>query len=169
MQTEYRFFEMRADADTRTVSGTAIKYSDVADVGGLFRERIEPGALRFNPAGTMLNLQHRREKPLARTGGGGMELKNSTTSLEVSAKLVATRDADDALTLIRSQVLRGLSVEMHVKKDSWNRDYTERSISDAVLVGIGIVDFPAYEESTLTAARAACGHSTTSPDFGGIC
>ena len=168
MEAERRYFEMRADGDNRTVSGTAVKYGDVADIGGLFRERIEPGALRFNAAGTMLNLQHRREKPLARTGGGGLELKNTNTSLEIEARLVQTRDADDALTLIRSQVLKGLSVEMHVKSDKWNRDYTERTISDAVLIGVGIVDFPAYGESTLTAARAAC-LTTPDPELWRVC
>ena len=161
MATEQRYFEMRADVDNRKVEGTAVRYGDVADIGGLFRERIESGALRFNAAGTMLNVQHRREKPVARTNGGGLQLNNTNTSLEVRAELVQTRDGDDALTLIRSQVLKGLSVEMHVKSDKWNRDYTERTISDAVLVGIGIVDFPAYSESTLTVARAAC---LTTPD-----
>ena len=71
-------------------------------------ERIEAGA--FNPLGdVLLNRQHERSAPLARTGGGGLELTDTAEGLRIAASLPATRDADDVLELVRRRILRGLS------------------------------------------------------------
>lgn len=156
MQTEFRYCEMRADADNRNVAGTAVKYGDEANIGGLFTETIERGALRFASDGILMNVQHDRGRPIARSDGGGLTLLNSDQCLEVSAHVVETRDGDDCLQLVKAGVLKGLSIEMHVTRDKWNADYTKRAIQDAVLTAVAICDKPAYGQSTLTVARAAC-------------
>ena len=54
------------------------------------RERIEPGA--FAPLGdAILNAQHDRTTPLARTDGGGLTLLDSEAALEIRAELPPTR------------------------------------------------------------------------------
>ena len=56
-----------------------------------------------------LVFQHVRERPLARTGGAGLELSSTDLKLlEVRADLPNTTDADDALELVKVGVLRGL-------------------------------------------------------------
>ena len=59
----------------------------------------------------LLNFQHQRARPLARTGGGGLVLTDSAERLEVAATLPMTRDADDALTLVDEGILQGFSIE----------------------------------------------------------
>ena len=87
MKTEFRFCEVRREG--RVLSGTAITYGDVARVGSM-RERFAPGALGdLAGADVLLNVQHDRAQPLARTGGGGLTLTDSATGLEVRAELPA--------------------------------------------------------------------------------
>ena len=104
---EMRFCEVRAEG--RSLSGTAVRYGDVASFAW-GRERIEPGA--FAPLGdAILNAQHDRATPLARTDGGGLTLLDSEAALEIRAELPPTRSADDVLELVRAKVMRGLSIE----------------------------------------------------------
>ena len=70
------------------------------------------------------------------------------------ARLPNTTAAKDALELVRSKVLRGLSLEMQVVRETWSG--TERTITNARMVGLALVDTPAYSESVLEARwRAA--------------
>ena len=150
---ERRFFELRADPDKRELSGVAVRYGDVATLPG-FRERFEPGAFGdLAGADIILNRQHERGEPLARTGGGGLTLADGE-ALHVRAVLPETRAADDVLTLIRSKVLRGLSLEFRAITERFEQGV--RIISRAALFAIAVVDQPAYGDSLVNiAARMA--------------
>ena len=146
---EMRFCEVRAEG--RSLSGTAVRYGDVASFAW-GRERIEPGA--FAPLGdAILNAQHDRATPLARTDGGGLTLLDSEAALEIRAELPPTRSADDVLELVRAKVMRGLSIEFVALTERSETDL--RIIERARLVGIGVVDTPAYPASAIEARRAA--------------
>ena len=81
----------------RTLSGTAIRYGDVARLPW-GQERFEPGAFDdVAGADVILNVAHDRGRPIARTGGGGLVLADSADALTIRADLPATREADDAL------------------------------------------------------------------------
>ena len=141
MELEHRFCELRAEG--RTLQGEAIVYGDEA-VFPWGRERIEPGA--FSPLGDVkLNRQHDRKTPLARTGGGGLEVIDSPDALRIRASLPETQPANDTLTLIREKVLRGLSIEFHATAERGEGDL--RIIEKARLVGVAVVDDPQYEKS----------------------
>ena len=148
MLAEKRYCELRAAG--RTLEGEAIVYGDVA-VFPWGRERIEPGA--FAPLGDIiLNKQHDRKTPLARTGGGGLVLDDSPEALRIRAELPAgVAAADEVLVLVREKILRGLSVEFFPKAERQDGDM--RIIEKAILSGVGVVDSPQYEQS-LAYARA---------------
>ena len=148
---ERRYFELRQDQDGRRLSGVAVRYGDVARLPwGL--EKFTVGAFGdVGKADAILNVQHNRDRPLARTGGGGLVLEDSAESLRVTAELPQTRDADDALELVRKGILRGLSVEFTPTRE--RQDQRTRIIQRAQLSGLGLVDRPAYRESAV-AARA---------------
>ena len=149
MEPERRFLECRAEG--RTIIGAALSYGDIA-VLPWGRERMVPGAFGdLHDADVVLNVQHRRDRPLARTQGGGLTLTDSTERLSITAELPATRDADDALELLRRRVLRGLSVEFHPVRE--RMDGQTRVLERATLSGIGLVDRPAYPAS-IAAVRA---------------
>ena len=150
-EPERRYVELRADDTGRTLRGVAVTYGDVAKVAGL-EERIEPGA--FGALGdVILNFSHDRGTPLARTGGAGLELSDTAERLAFAATLPETRAADDVLTLVRTGVMRGASIEMRVSAQRFEGGV--RVIERATLAAIGVVDTPAYPASEIEARRAA--------------
>ena len=152
MGMEYRYCELRADFPERRLEGVAMKYGSIGQIGHL-RERFEAGAFGdLATADVILNKQHVRGEPLARTNGGGLVLTDTNMELKISAILPETRAADDVLTLIKTSVLRGLSIEFRATRERMESGV--RVVSRAVLRGIGVVDAGAYRES-IVAARAA--------------
>ena len=137
---ELRFAEVRSEG--RRLTGVAVPYSTPARIGE-FTEQFMPGAFGdVRSLDVILNRQHDRRVPLARTGGGGLVLTDGPDALRMEATLPGTRDADDALELVRRGVLRGLSVEFRNLRDSWSGNL--RTVHQARLGGIGLVDRPAY-------------------------
>ena len=159
---ERRAFELREEGGRR-ISGTAVRYGDIAVLPGGIRERFEAGAFRdAELADVVLNLQHDRGTPLARTGGGGLAVRDSREALTISAELPATRSADDALTLVKAKVLRGLSVEFTALSERF--DGGIRVIERAALAAVAIVDSGAYPQSVVEArARRGSTLSATLP------
>ena len=144
--------ELRRDGDKLILTGTAIRYGDVAKLPGGYSERIEPGA--FGTVGDcILNMQHDRGRPLARTDGGGLTLSDAPEALSLRAELVATREAEDACRLVDAKVMRGFSVEMFVKREEWTGAL--RIVKEARLGGIALVDAPAYRLSQVALQRWA--------------
>lgn len=151
MEPERRYFELRAaDDGGRQLSGVAVRYGDVAELP-FGRERIVAGA--FTPIGdVILNASHMRSVPLARTGGGGLDLLDTDKTLSVRATLAATRAADDVMALVNGGVMRGLSIEFMSVEESMDGDV--RVINRAVLTGVAVVDTPAYPASEVQARQA---------------
>ena len=143
---ERRYCELRDTGDGDRLEGTAIRYGEIAVIGPGLRERFVSGVFGdLRQADVTLNYQHRRSRPLARTGGGGLRLIDSPESLSVVAEMPKTRESEDALTLVRSRVLRGLSIEFSaIRERSVER---VRQVEQARLVAVGLVDSPAYSGS----------------------
>ena len=137
------------------LSGTLVKYGDKANMGS-FTETIEPAA--FSPVEELdagINVQHQRDKPLARTQGGGLVLIDSPEELKAEFELPDTQNGHDAAELINRGILRGLSVEMSVPPDGQKWSQTPdgkslRTITRAKLHGLSLVDSPAYSGSLIS-------------------
>ena len=144
---ERRSFEFRVESDGR-ISGVVIPYGSDGVVRN-FRERFAPGSVRFDDV--LLNHQHDRARPLARTNGGGLVLQDGPTELRASVVLPETTAGRDVRTLVQSRVLRAFSAEFTALRDSWQGNL--RTIHAAVLHGIGIVDTGAYAGATIDEIR----------------
>ncbi len=158
MRTETRFLELRAvpDENSRELVGVALNYGEIAQLP-FGRERIASGAFgNLERADVILNKQHDRRIPLARTGGGGLTLDDNAQRLEIRAELAEVRDADDTLALVRGRILRGLSVEFVPTKHRFIEDGRKMlmEIERAKLVAVAVVDRPAYTNSRLKARWA---------------
>lgn len=146
------------DEAPRPLGGPLMPYGQRAKMPG-FEEEFRAGA--FGPVEGLdvtLNLQHDRGRPLARTGGGGLELIDGPAELRAEFTLLPTRDGQDAALMVRNRVLRGLSVEFVVQPDGETWESGLRTIHRAALRGLGLVDSPAYPGSVISAraeARAA--------------
>ena len=141
-----RYFELRFDDGERRVSGTAMRYGDIAKLPWGDKERFEPGAFgEVSGLDVLLNAQHDRAQPLARTTGGTMRLTDTGGELTIEADLPDTTIANDAVANIRAGILRGLSVEF--TPDETVMDGDTIVVNKATLRAIGVVDRPAYPKS----------------------
>lgn len=155
-EIEIRFQMNGVAHEDRTVTGTVMKYNSVGSHPNGYREIIKPGAFTFEP-GLFLNRFHQRISPLARLGKQ-LTLTDSPTALELRAELPDTLTCTDVLKEIDAELLNGFSVEMRVKRDSWEKG--ARIIHAAHLEAIGLVDRPAYPAATL---RWFASHGTAPP------
>ncbi|MYD90075.1 MAG: hypothetical protein F4Y08_07015 [Caldilineaceae bacterium SB0662_bin_9] len=147
-EPQTRYSELRWDDTSRMLSGTLVRYGDTAELSWGDKERFEPGAFgNVADVDLILNVQHDRAKPLARSGGGGISLDDTSERLRMEATLPDTADARDVLSLIRHRVLRGLSVEFYPVRSRREGDVVV--ISEAKLKNVAVVDRPAYKQSTL--------------------
>lgn len=140
---ERRYVEFRAEGDT--LSGVVMPYGTEARFGS-FRERFEPGSLRFEDV--IVNLQHDRGKPVARTGAG-LSLEDTPTALRASIALPDTVYGREARELVSARILRGFSVEFRAEEERWEQ--RTRIVTRAALTGIGIVDRAAYSDAQIEA------------------
>ena len=160
MPIEYRFalVEVRA-ADGGRIEGVAMPYGREADICGVFRESVTAGAFG-NIQDVILNVQHRRDDPLARTDGGGLTLEDGAEVLRLRADIPDYRA--DVRDMVKRRILRGFSVEMEVTAEDWPRP-DKRVIRAATLWAIGLVDRPAYDEATAAIAKRAKEACRTHP------
>lgn len=140
---EERYFELR-QTDEGILEGTVMRYGDRARMGS-FTESFVPGSLKFSDV--IVNLQHDRGKPVARTGAG-LELRDDGKSLTARIKLPDTAPAREARELVQAGILRGMSVEFTALDEDWNEQH--RTVKSALMAGFALVDRPAYTESALS-------------------
>ena len=159
--TERRFArcEYRQTDKGVVVQGTAMPYNEDADIAGMFKERFLPGAFGdVERADVVVNVQHDRGRPLARSGNdGGLVLHDGPTALRAEVLLPDTTEGRDTAVLLKRGVLAGFSVEFRIDEkdgESWQGD-SLRVISRAELRGIVIVDRPAYDAATAEVAKRA--------------
>ena len=148
---EFRFTEVTIEG--RTLEGTAMPYGDIAVLPGGAQERFEAGAFEaVEQVDCVLNVQHDRGRPIARSNGGGLVVTDSPEKLSIKATLPSTREADDVIELVKTQVLRGLSVGFIALKERIEGGV--RVIERAALRNIAVVDSGAYPATSITAREA---------------
>lgn len=132
--------------DERTIKGTLLRYGDRARLPNGIVEEFLPDAFgELGDSDLLLNVQHDRNRPIARTGGGGLFIERSDSSIEIRAELPNTSLCDDVLELVDRKILRGLSIEfLPIKHNTRNGVLSH---TQARLSGCALVDRPAYPES----------------------
>ena len=136
--------ELSPDNDMQ-LRGKALVYGDIAKLS-FGTEVIDAGAFGdLSNADLILNRQHDRSKPLARTGGGGLQVIDSPTELRLQADLPDTPTGREAITLVRNGILRGFSIEFVATREYVSN--REIHIAEGRLYGVALVDKPAYPES----------------------
>ena len=143
---------LREAGERPLLTGTAVSYGEVADIGNGFTESIAPGAFGLSGDSKVLFLaQHERSRILARSPGAGLVLRDSREALSVAASLPSTREAEDTATLVREGVFGGLSVGFLPQRVS--RRAKHLTVEKARLVEISVVDVPAYGGSEVAMRR----------------
>ena len=144
---EYRFSPVKIEG--RVLSGTVMRYGEIA-TGAPRPEKFLPGAFKVPPDGVILNVQHDRNKPIARTPDT-LILTDTAEALELRATVPETVEGTDTLTLVRNRILTGLSVEFRAIQEHFEAGV--RVITEAILSGVAVVDRSAYSGSVVEARR----------------
>ena len=132
----------------RTLRGTVMQYGDVAEIPGIGRERFAMFSFADylrSGADSRLNVMHDRALTVASRRAGSLLLMDSPAELRMVAELPKNDAMDSVLELVGDGLTRGLSVEFHALRE--RRHGGLRTIHEAALPGLGIVDSPAYTGS----------------------
>ena len=130
---------------TRLV-GTLLRYTEVARDR---REAFEPGALKWDASGLILNRQHDRQRPILKFKPDEVD-----GCVVVDVEVPSTVAGIDAVAEIRQGLFTGLSIEFKSIRERFEGGI--RKISEALLVAAAIVDSPSYPSSMIEArAKAA--------------
>lgn len=133
-----------AEDDTREgpgrVRGTLLTYGERASDRPMI---FASNSLTWPEGGVVLNLQHQRHLHLARVAPTAQGAR-----LMVDVRLPDTVAARDAVTLIRSGVLTGLSAE--VVPEAEDQAGGLRRVTKGRLVAAALVDGPSFVSSTVS-------------------
>lgn len=154
--------EKRADG-VNTIAGRPIVYSSPTDIGGWFREIIEPGALDGADLKDVPLLVNHNDRmiPVARSrrnnANSTMRLIVTDRGLDMEADLDTERN-DTARALysaIERADITGMSFMFRIKDEKWedlDTDYPTRHILKFEAIGeVSAVTHPAYEATAIYA------------------
>jgi len=162
--------EIRSDEQGVRVSGYAAVFGEEADIGGMFREVIAPGAFRAAIArgDDVVFLVNHDGLPLARSRSGTLQLAEDERGLKIETVL----DAEDPdVRAVVPKMKRGdldkMSFAFRATKQEWDETTNppKRTIMELELFDVSIVTTPAYGGTeiglrSLESARAARNHSS---------
>jgi uncharacterized protein len=158
--------EMRLVEKDKTYSGKnrlagyAALYDTDATIGGLFVERIAPGAFtKTLQEGDQRALwSHDMAQILGRVSAGTLRLWADKKGLSFELDLPDTQAGRDALTLVNRGDVSGMSIGFSVGrgKETWQLPEKAdalpvRIIRELRLIEISVVGWPAYTETTVLA------------------
>jgi hypothetical protein len=155
--------ELRSDGDGRTVHGRAVPYDQTAEIGGGGRERFVMGAFARqisagNVGAVKLHSSHSSrlsgEFPVGKT----VHLSEQPDGLHGAWQIYDTARGDEALQLVRTGEVTGLSIGFKASPDGTRRG-TDGAYERyaAHLDHVVLTGEPAYAGAQVTAIRSA-GH-----------
>lgn len=162
-------FDIRAEkkeSGISTLRGTPIVYGSFTDIGGWFREVIDPGALDgANLKDVPLLVNHNeRMIPVARsrnnTPKSTMRLTPTSSGLDMEADVDTERNmtAKELDSAVERGDLDGMSFKFSVDDERWEdleSDYpTRHIIKFGTIAEVSAVTWPAYEATSIYAQRS---------------
>ena len=146
---EFRFSPLTTvEVGAPHFEGVIMRYGAIGE-GPYGKEVFLPGSFGdLSQSSILLNIQHDRSRPIARTPDT-MTLADTTSMLTLTAKPPDTTEVRDAKLMVQAKILTGLSIEFNATEHAHRNGV--RVVSRAELVGVGLVDTPAYPASTVEA------------------
>ena len=145
---EFRFSPLTTvEVGAPHFEGVIMRYGAIGE--GPYGKVFLPGSFGdLSQSSILLNIQHDRSRPIARTPDT-MTLADTTSMLTLTAKPPDTTEVRDAKLMVQAKILTGLSIEFNATEHAHRNGV--RVVSRAELVGVGLVDTPAYPASTVEA------------------
>jgi len=149
----------------RNVYGRVVPFDEVAEVSDdngatSYRESFAHGAFsRAVRAANRVELTHEHDAGLFGTVGAGVELVERDDGLYGTFRVFEGLAGDQALTLVREKVLRGLSI-VGVALSPGRRRGGVVVRTSVALQSVGLVRRPAYDRAEVLAVRSAFDRET---------
>jgi HK97 family phage prohead protease/HK97 family phage major capsid protein len=140
---EVRSFEVRLDAETREVTGLAVPYGQVADIGA-YQEKFAPGAIR-SVEDVKLFWQH--SEPIGKI----LEGRDTEAGFEIRAMISDTPRGQEAYTLLKDGVINKFSVGFMPLEQTRDGSLVTRTLVD--LKEVSLVSFPAFSGASVSEVR----------------
>ncbi len=145
--------ELRAaeDGAVRTGHGYAALFDTWTDIGGMWRERIAPGAFTTSLAERDVLALHSHDsgRVVGRKGAGTLILREDSKGLAFENPLPDTNDGRDLIVQLERKDIAGMSIGFVSVRSEWDetKDVTERTILEALLFEITYTAYPAYRDT----------------------
>ena len=147
--------EYRQGTGAGVVSGPVVRYGDVAHTKR-GRETVYPGSfLGLGDAGLPVNVQHRQQPAQRITNGVGLTFRDTPTALYADLQLPDNAIGHAAADGVRDGSLTGWSSEFLPLIEMPENGGI--SVYRAFMVGLGLVDVPAYRSSLVVLNRGGGG------------
>ena len=147
--------EYRQGTGAGVVSGPVVRYGDVAHTRR-GRETVYPGSfLGLADAGLPVNIQHRQQPAQRITNGVGLTFRDTDTALFAELELPDSAVGHAAAEGVRDGSLTGWSSEFLPLIETPENGGI--SVYRALMVGLSVVDRPAYKSSLVVLNRGGGG------------
>jgi HK97 family phage prohead protease len=146
--------ELRSVEGRGLLVGRPVVYDSWSEpIGGMFRERILPGAFDEWLAGepdVIACVNHDPARLLGRTASGTVRLVNDKQGLSVEVDPPATTYAADLAESVKRGDIRGMSFVFECTEDRWGSGEggPTRDVLRARIYEVSYVTFPAYPETS---------------------
>lgn len=155
MDKEIRSFgfslDQKDENEKRKMVGHAAVFGEMTEIGGWFREQIEPGAFKssIKKDDVRALFNHNPDYVLGRNTSGTLKLSEDETGLKVSIDPPDTQFARDLAVSIERGDISQMSFAFQVQEEEWIRgegnEMDSRKIKKVRLFDVSPVTFPAYE------------------------
>jgi HK97 family phage prohead protease len=156
--------ELRIDGNAKPkITGYASVFNQWADIGGVFRERVSPGAFKKTLLeGDIRALwNHDPNYVLGRNKAGTLRMHEDSKGLAVEIDPIDTAWASDLMKSVARKDVSGMSFGFQVVKQDISHERSERTLTEVQLFDVSVCTFPAYNETTAQVRsqfqRAAAG------------
>jgi HK97 family phage prohead protease len=140
-----------SDDGKKMVAGHAAVFNVITDIGGMFREKIAPGAFADTIDGGDIRslFDHNSALILGRTKSKTLRLWEDESGLRYEVDLPDTQAGRDLRVSMDRGDIDGSSFAFRILKQSWDEsgDVPLRTIEKVELYEVGPVTFPAYPEA----------------------
>ena len=162
--SELRFDE---SGDSPKIFGYAAVFNRWADIGGMFREKVAPGAFKktIKESDIRALWNHDPNFILGRNGSDTLYLKEDSKGLSVEINPVDATWANDLAKSMRRGDVNQMSFGFRVNEAEDDYNENTRILKDVTLFDVSVVTFPAYPTTTAEVRSAFRKKSDPSPDF----
>jgi len=146
------------DTPSRTITGVAVPYNEVATVSDGTQVRFEQGALPTEGKAPKLFMYHDSSQPV----GLVTERVDTAEGMMFSARISATAAGDEALTLALDGVLDSVSVGVNPTRFSYDDEGT-MIVTEAEWLELSLVPIPAFAGAIIENVLASAQEPDTEP------